>query len=267
MRYTTYPLNNRAICLAIYGCSSLEKVTDFINGHPLFVDGAGATFTASQLAGQYAFEQVKLDRKGYDSRRLQKYLAFLSDSGAEFDMESALAYAEELINQFTADFGRDEDGEATFRIKAQSFRLKKYDCQALWARVRQAKLILDSVSRESFHDDEIEDPIGSEVIDFRITFKLLDPQNECFAELLQYVTIEDGKIDVEDFFDYELLEYPNFHDESHTMSNLMEELADKNREECIASVNKSIGLGEVMTSSTERTIEECQGTSLVRLGN
>lgn len=67
MRYTTYPLNNRAICLAIYGCSSLEKVTDFINGHPLFVDGAGATFTASQLAGQYAFEQVKLDRKGYDS--------------------------------------------------------------------------------------------------------------------------------------------------------------------------------------------------------
>ena len=32
------------------------------------------------IAGQYAFEQVKLDRKGYDTRRLQKYLSFLADA-------------------------------------------------------------------------------------------------------------------------------------------------------------------------------------------
>lgn len=73
---------------------------------------------------QYAFEQVKLDRKGYDTRRLQKYLSFLADAGAYFS-EEALQRADDLINNFTADFGHDEDGDATFRIKAQSYRLKE----------------------------------------------------------------------------------------------------------------------------------------------
>lgn len=68
-----------------------------------------------------------LTRKGYVTRRLQKYLSFLADAGAFFSEEEALQRADDLINNFTADFGHDEDGDATFRIKAQSYRLKKYD--------------------------------------------------------------------------------------------------------------------------------------------
>ncbi len=43
--------------------SLLEFVTEFINQHRGFEDSAGNKFSVSQLAGQYAFEQVKLDRK------------------------------------------------------------------------------------------------------------------------------------------------------------------------------------------------------------
>ncbi len=49
----------------------------------------------------------------------------MSDAGAVFSFNEALSHADDLINCFTADFGHDEDGEATFRIKAQSYRLKR----------------------------------------------------------------------------------------------------------------------------------------------
>ena len=77
MRLTSHTKTNIPICLAIYGKESLEFVTEFINQHRGFEDSAGNKFSVSQLAGQYAFEQVKLDRKGYDSRRLEKYLSYL----------------------------------------------------------------------------------------------------------------------------------------------------------------------------------------------
>jgi hypothetical protein len=241
MRLNSPRLNKQPICLAIYGCSSLEKVSDFINAHPTFIDGNGLAFTAGQLAGQYAFEQVKLDRKGYDGRRLEKYLAFLSDSGAEFSFDEALSHAYELINNFTADFGRDEDGDATFRIKAQSFRLNRYDCSALWERVRQATILLSSVSQEA--SAEGEDDAGSRedsILDFRVVFNLIDPQNETFASLHQYVSIDQGCISVQNFVDYEFYEYPNFHDESQTMMVLMERIGASNRQECISHVRHFI---------------------------
>ena len=127
MRFTSPSRTIPSICLAIYGCGQLDRVADFINNSGEYVED-GVTFTPGMIAGQYAFEQVKLDRKGYDTRRLQKYLSFLADAGAYFSEEEALQRADDLINNFTADFGHDEDGDATFRIKAQSYRLKKCSC-------------------------------------------------------------------------------------------------------------------------------------------
>ena len=242
MRYTNLTTAKTPICLAIYGCSSLEKVSDFINKNQSYTDAIGAHFTSGQLAGQYAFEQVKLDRKGYDTRRLQKYLSFLADSGALFSNDEALAHADELINQFTADFGHDEDGDATFRIKAQSFRLKKYDCQALWERVRQATVVLSNISRENLQEEfeEEQDTFNDGILDFRLSFKLYDPQQEEFATLFQYVTIDEGRILVEDFVDYDFSEYPNFHDESQTMQVLIEKIATSNRNECVSTVYRYV---------------------------
>ena len=133
MRFTSPSRTIPSICLAIYGCGQLDRVADFINNSGEYVED-GVTFTPGMIAGQYAFEQVKLDRKGYDTRRLQKYLSFLADAGAYFSEEEALQRADDLINNFTADFGHDEDGDATFRIKAQSYRLKKYDFNAKYSR-------------------------------------------------------------------------------------------------------------------------------------
>lgn len=256
------PSNHKLpICLAIYGCSSLERVSDFINRNPRYTDALGCYFTSDHLAGQYAFEQVKLDRKGYDTRRLIKYLSFLSDAGADFSFESALSYADEYVNQFTADFGHDEEGDATFRINAQCFRLNRYDCQALWDRVRTSKVILKCISRENPEDDE-DDPgqIDDEIVGFRLTFALLDSQKEEFAALHQYVTLDEGNISVEEFIDYSFTEYPNFHDESHTMMLLMKDIAVCNREQCIAKVcqffsENSIELPECGKDERQRSFD------------
>lgn len=237
MFYTNPSTQKLPICLAIYGCSSLERVSDFINRNPRYTDALGCYFTSDHLAGQYAFEQVKLDRKGYDTRRLIKYLSFLSDAGADFSFESALSYADEYVNQFTADFGHDEEGDATFRINAQCFRLNKYDCQALWDRVRTSKAVLKCISRENPEGEEDEpEQTDDEVVGFRLTFALFDSQKDEFASLHQYVTLDEGNISVEEFIDYSFTEYPNFHDESHTMMALMKDIAVSNREQCIASV-------------------------------
>ena len=80
MRFTSPSRTIPSICLAIYGCGQLDRVADFINNSGEYVED-GVTFTPGMIAGQYAFEQVKLDRKGYDTRRLQKYLSFLADAG------------------------------------------------------------------------------------------------------------------------------------------------------------------------------------------
>ncbi len=211
------------ICLAIHGCSSLILVSDFIKSHPVHMDALGQTFTANQLAGQYAFEQVKLDRKGYDSRRIQKILNLLSSAGVEFDMEEALSHADELINYYTADFGHDEDGEATFRIKSQSFRLKKYDCCALWDQVLQATLSVDNVSQGTYErPDEEDEGVETEMImDFTVTISLSDINGEKFAFVSRYITADNGQLYIEDLLDFRFTDYPNFHDESNTMQHML----------------------------------------------
>lgn len=237
MRFTNHCSADTPICLALYGCDQLEKVADFINSFDQSYVEAGHAFTKGQLAGQYAFEQVKLDRKGYDSRRLQKYFSFLSDAGAQFDIDEAMTHADELINCYTADFGHDEDGDATFRIKAQCYRLKKYDCKALSDRVKQSTLeILSVVPENLMSEDELETEMNNEPVDFRVTCVLIDPQGEKFATLLQYISPTNGSLAVEDLIDYELFEYPNFHDESKAMLALMEEIAFNNRAKCFKAV-------------------------------
>ena len=171
MRFTSPSRTIPSICLAIYGCGQLDRVADFINNSGEYVED-GVTFTPSMIAGQYAFEQVKLDRKGYDTRRLQKYLSFLADAGAYFSEEEALQRADDLINNFTADFGHDEDGDATFRIKAQSYRLKKYDCHALWSMINQASLRIESVKPETFCDEDSDEDISSDSLDLVLTSRL-----------------------------------------------------------------------------------------------
>lgn len=246
MRFTSHTKTSVPICLAIYGKESLEFVTEFINNNKVFVDASGKKFSASQLAGQYAFEQVKLDRKGYDGRRLEKYLSYLSDAGAEFSFNEALAHADDLINCFTADFGHDEDGEATFRIKAQSYRLKKYDCQALWERVRQSVLQVSSVKTGSLSFDDLaeedgaSDGINDDILDFTVKFELRDCSNEVFAYLFRYVTADNGQLSVEDLVDFQFEDYPNFHDESMTMINLMEIKAKNNDVACLTAVLKFV---------------------------
>lgn len=234
MRFTSPSKVAPTICLATYGCSNLEKVVDFINDHQDFYEEAGVLFTPSQIAGQYAFEQVKLDRKGYDSRRIDKSLAILWDAGAVFKTELAIARADELINNFTADFGHDEDGEATFRIKAQSYRLKKYDCCALLRRLELASIKVVSVSIENIPDEEFEDQ--ERTLSFRVKSVLTDIQQEEFATFYQYVSVSDNKLTIEDFLDYGLLEYPNFHDESGDVMNLLETISDRNKNSCLAEV-------------------------------
>ena len=151
--------------------------------------------------------------KGYDTRRLQKYLSFLADAGAFFPKKK-LQRADDLINNFTADFGHDEDGDATFRIKAQSYRLKKYDCHALWSMINQASLTIESVKPETFCDEDSDEDISSDSLDLVLTSRLFNKQNEAFATLTQYYTVSEGMLTVEDLLDYSLLDYPNFHDES-----------------------------------------------------
>lgn len=239
MRFTSPSRSIPAICLAIYGCGQLDRVADFINANGEHAED-GVVFTSSILAGQYAFEQVKLDRKGYDTRRLEKYLSYLRDAGAVFDVEAALQHADDLINNFTADFGHDEDGDATFRIKAQSYRLKKYDCHALWSMINQARLDIASVTPEKFYDeDEAEGTMPSaefDSLDFRLTSHLVNQQEEIFATLTQYYTVSEGVLTVEDLLDYELSDYPNFHDESGKTYELMENIAQRNYSVCIQSV-------------------------------
>ena len=72
MRFTSPSRTIPSICLAIYGCGQLDRVADFINNSGEYVED-GVTFTPGMIAGQYAFEQVKLDRKGYDTRRPVSY--------------------------------------------------------------------------------------------------------------------------------------------------------------------------------------------------
>ena len=246
MRFTSHTKTNIPICLAIYGKESLEFVTEFINRQRVFEDAAGYKFSQSQLAGQYAFEQVKLDRKGYDSRRLEKYLSYLSDAGATFSFEEALSHADDLINCFTADFGHDEDGEATFRIKAQSYRLKKYDCPAFWERVTQSVLHVTSVKTGSLSFDDLADEdvtadgVTDDVLDFTVKFELKDCSNEVFAYLFRYVTADSGQLSVEDLVDFQFVDYPNFHDESMTMQNMMEAKAKQKDVECLTSVLKFV---------------------------
>ena len=213
MRFTSPSRTIPSICLAIYGCGQLDRVADFINNSGEYVED-GVTFTPGMIAGQYAFEQVKLDRKGYDTRRLQKYLSFLADAGAYFSEEEALQRADDLINNFTADFGHDEDGDATFRIKAQSYRLKKYDCHALWSMINQASLRIESVKPETFCDEDSDEDISSDSLDLVLTSRLYNKQNEPFATLTQYYTVSNGMLTVEDLIDYSLFDYPYFHDES-----------------------------------------------------
>ena len=197
MRFTSPSRTIPSICLAIYGCGQLDRVADFINNSGEYVED-GVTFTPGMIAGQYAFEQVKLDRKGYDTRRLQKYLSFLADAGAFFSEEEALQRADDLINNFTADFGHDEDGDATFRIKAQSYRLKKYDCHALWSMINQASLTIESVKPETFCDEDSDEDISSDSLDLVLTSRLFNKQNEAFATLTQYYTVSEGMLTVED---------------------------------------------------------------------
>lgn len=259
MRLTSDRTTDTPICLAIYGCDQLEKVADFINSCSDTYTEANNVFTKGQLAGQYAFEQVKLDRKGYDSRRLLKYLSFLQDAGASFSIEDALSHADELINCYTADFGHDEDGDATFRIKAQSYRLKKYDCKALSDRVIQSSLQIVSVAPENYsaEDEADTDPeLTSETLDFRVNCVLIDAQGEKFATLLQYVSPNNGSLSIEDLIDYELLEYPNFHDESKTMISLMGQIALNNRAKCLKAVIEFLDQQQVKVapgSSAENT--------------
>lgn len=223
-----------SICLAIYGCGQLDRVADFINNSGEYVED-GVTFTPGMIAGQYAFEQVKLDRKGYDTRRLQKYLSF-GRRRRILSEEEALQRADDLINNFTADFGHDEDGDATFRIKAQSYRLKKYDCHALWSMINQASLTIESVKPETFCDEDSDEDISSDSLDLVLTSRLFNKQNEAFATLTQYYTVSEGMLTVEDLLDYSLLDYPNFHDESGKTYNLMENIAQRYYTECIKVV-------------------------------
>lgn len=266
MRLTSHTKTNIPICLAIYGKESLEFVTEFINQHRGFEDSAGNKFSVSQLAGQYAFEQVKLDRKGYDSRRLEKYLSYLSDAGAVFSFNEALSHADDLINCFTADFGHDEDGEATFRIKAQSYRLKKYDCQALWERVKQSELTVSSVKTGSLSFDDLSDEdsssegLSDDILDFTIKFELKDCSNEVFAYLFRYVTADSGQLSVEDLVDFQFVDYPNFHDESMTMLNIMEVKAKEKDVECLTSVlkfveNQNMQLGTTLPEPIGKSVK------------
>lgn len=249
MRLTTPNRTLPAICLVVYGCGQLERVAEFISALPADYREEGVRFTAGQIAGQYAFEQVKLDRKGYDTRRLLRCLSILNNAGAVFPTDEALAHADDLINNFTADFGHDEDGEATFRIKAQSYRLKKYDCHALWARIRQADLLVDSVSREKLFDAEESDDLSfmDDSLDFRLTAHLVDPQGEKFASVQQYFTVTDGRLSVEDLIDYDFTDYPNFHDESGNTYRLIELLTEK-------FIDRSVGAVKNFLASQNMTL-------------
>lgn len=247
MRFHGHTKNIVPICLAIYGSNSLEFVTEFINANATYTDISGHVFSSSQLAGQYAFEQVKLDRKGYESRRLEKNLSFLADAGAVFSFEAALSHADDLINCYTADFGHDEDGEAMFRIKAQSYRMKKYDCVALWERVKQSRLVVTSVKPGSLsfddlsEDDSAMDNLSEDILDFTVRFELKDySSDETFAVLFRYVTADNGQLTVEDLVDFHFTDYPNFHDESLTMLNLMQQKAKTNDVSCLTAVLKFV---------------------------
>lgn len=235
MRFTSPSRSIPSICLAIYGCGQLDRVADFINAHTDYEED-GVKFSAGMIAGQYAFEQTKLDRKGYDSRRLEKYLSYLQDSGAIFSVDEALQRADDLINNFTADFGHDEDGEATFRIRAQSYRLKKYDCHALWSMINQATVEIQSVSPEKFFDEDGEDGFDTDTLDFRLTSRLVNKQGENFATLTQYYTVSEGVLTVEDLLDYGFDDYPNFHDESGRTYELMENISQRHYSTCIQAV-------------------------------
>ncbi|MCD8339556.1 MAG: hypothetical protein LUC43_05070 [Burkholderiales bacterium] len=231
------------VCLAINGCSSLEQVTDFIERHPNYVDLAGNSFSTEQLAAQYAFEQTKLDRKGYDSRRICKYLGLLSAAGIRFNTELALQHADDLINRYTADFGQDEDGDATFRIRSQTFRLKTYDCWALWARVKQAKLFAEKVSTGSYvdRDELLESELDSDFqVDFTVQFAMIDLFEGSFATLSRYVTADHGKLCVEDLVDFEFTDYPDFHDESGTMIPLMKKKSEEHDADAVQAVSEFI---------------------------
>ncbi len=264
MRLTTPSKVAPTICLATYGSSSLEKVVDFINDHQDFYEEAGVLFTPSQLAGQYAFEQVKLDRKGYDSRRIEKCLSILWDAGAVFKIELALARADELVNNFTADFGHDEDGEATFRIKAQSYRLKKYDCCALLRRLELATVNVINVGIENISEEEFEDQ-GND-LSFRVESRITDVQGEEFATLFQYVSLVDNELTLEEFLDYGLHEYPNFHDESGDILNLMKVISERNRKECLSEVISFIERENIqpLGGSETPSLEEAIKTSLLK---
>lgn len=249
MRLTSPNRNLPAICLAVYGCGQLERVADFINSVTNGYSEAGVRFTTGQIAGQYAFEQVKLDRKGYDSRRLMRCLSILADAGASFPFEEALVHAEELINNFTADFGHDEDGDATFRIKAQSYRLKKYDCHALWSRISQAQRTIVSVSRENLSEAVEEEELSSfdDSMDFRLTSELIDAQGEHFATIQQYFTVTDGYLCAENLLDFEFADYPNFHDESGKTYELIAENMNRDMSPCVHAVKDFI-LNQTHTS-------------------
>lgn len=84
MRFTSPSRTIPSICLAIYGCGQLDRVADFINNSGEYVED-GVTFTPGMIAGQYAFEQVKLDRKGYDTLpSCRNYLLFWQTPAAFF---------------------------------------------------------------------------------------------------------------------------------------------------------------------------------------
>ncbi len=234
------PTNSLPVCLAIHGSSSLPLVSAFISKNRNYTDPVGNHFTAEQLAAQYAFEQVKLDRKGYDSRRFTKILNLLASAGVSFNMEEAQSHVDELISCYTADYGQDEDGEVTFRIKSQTFRLKKYDCYALWARVEQATLLLRQVTPGSFEDRDEEEGYeltdSDYLMDFTVHFSLIDPCGEDFGSLYLYVTADNGKLYVEDLVDFEFKDYLNFHDESGTTVDLMKEKAAAHHSTCVQAV-------------------------------
>ncbi len=105
----------------------------------------------------------------------------------------------------------------------------------LWERVKQSELTVSSVKTGSLSFDDLSDEdsssegLSDDILDFTVKFELKDCSDEVFAYLFRYVTADSGQLSVEDLVDFQFVDYPNFHDESMTMLNMMEVKAKEKR--------------------------------------
>ncbi|WP_280568217.1 hypothetical protein [Chromohalobacter sp. 296-RDG] len=88
---TTYLSN------AISSATSLEQVVEYVNEGTC--EGMeGIEFTSAMLAGQYAWQAAQeADDSDITEYHIEGQLEFLSDAGADFDEQAAIAYGMKIV--------------------------------------------------------------------------------------------------------------------------------------------------------------------------